>query len=261
MRNPGYEADLVFKEIEYKNRFVAFVDVMGVKNYMREANDLNELKLFSQLMHMYANQLFAYGKVNVTMFSDCMYLVAEEQYVDQLICLLANFAYNLLVNRESHVVVDLDGSIQSSITWRCLKLRGGITYGKVISLDEEAQRKNIPYSFNMVLGPVALDAYKLECTKAEYPRIIVDDAFLKCCTEKSVSLERYYLSRDIETDYYYLDFWSYMFKGKCGPKDFLEGCIEYTKKELKEAKEKRNPKLVGQIYWYLDYLERHLMDK
>ena len=81
-----------------------------------------------------------------------------------------------------------------------------IRHGKVISLDEEAQRKNIPYSFNMVLGSVALDAYKLECTKAEYPRIIVDDVFLKCCTEKSVSLERYYLSRDIETDYYYLDF-------------------------------------------------------
>jgi hypothetical protein len=52
-----------------------------------------------------------------------------------------------------------------------------------------------------------------------------------------------------------------MFNGKCGSKDFLEGCIEYTKKELKEAKEKSNPKLVGQIYWYLDYLERHLMDK
>ncbi len=33
------------------------------------------------------------------------------------------------------------------------------------------------------------------------------------------------------------------------------------KKELKEAKEKGNPKLVGQIYWNLDYLERHIMDE
>lgn len=261
MRNPGYEADLVFEKIEYKNRFVAYVDVMGVKNYMREAKDPNELKLFSQLMHMYANQPFADGKVNVILFSDCMYLVAEEQYLDQLICLLAIFAYNLLVNRENHVVVNLDGSIQSSITWRCLKLRGGITYGKVISLDEEAQSKNLPYSFNMVLGPAALEAYELESTKAVYPRIIVDDAFLKYCTENSVSLEKYYLSRDAESDYYYLDFWNYMFKGGRGPDDFLEGCIEYTKKELIEAKEKRDPKLVGQIYWYIDYLERQLMNK
>lgn len=261
MRNPGYEADIVFRDIEYENRFVAFVDVMGVKNYIRESNDPNELKLFSQLMHMYANQPFADGKVNVTMFSDCMYLIAEEQCLDQLICLLANFAYNLLVNRENYTTVNSDGSIDSSIIWRCFKLRGGITYGKVISLDEEAQRKNLPYSFNMVLGPAALDAYKLESTKAVYPRIIVDDDFLKHCTEKSVSLERYYLSRDTESDYYYLDFWDYMFKGKCGSNNFLEECIEYTKKELKEAKEKSNPKLVGQIYWYLDYLERHLMDR
>lgn len=140
--------------------------------------------------------------------------------------------------RENNVVVDLDGSIHSSITWRCLKLRGGITYGKVISLDEEAQRKNIPYSFNMVLGPAALDAYKLECNEAKYLRIIVNDAFLKYCIEKSVSLERYYLSRDAETDYYYLDFWSYMFKRKCGSKDFLEGCIEYIKKSLRRQKKK-----------------------
>ena len=65
MRNPGYEADIVFNDIEYKNRFVAFVDVMGVKNYIREASNPNELRLFSKLMHMYSHQPFADGKVNV----------------------------------------------------------------------------------------------------------------------------------------------------------------------------------------------------
>lgn len=37
------------------------------------------------------------------MFSDCMYLITEPQYIDQLICLLSNFAYNLLVNRTTYV--------------------------------------------------------------------------------------------------------------------------------------------------------------
>ena len=258
MRNPGKESTQLFEGInEYRERFVAFVDVMGVKNYIRNAKRPNELKWLSQLMHVYANQPFAENKVNVTMFSDCMYLVAEEQYLDQLICLLSNFAFHLLVNRENYITIGLNGLPEETIIWNCLKLRGGITYGNVISLDEEAKEKSIPYSFNMVLGPAALTAYELENCKAVYPRIIVDNAFLQHCKERKISLDGYYLSQDNDEDYY-LDFWGYMFKGKDGPPDFLNGCIDYVRGELAEAKAKSNAKLVGQLYWYLQYLEKHL---
>ena len=130
----------------------------------------------------------------------------------------------------------------------------------LISLDEEAKRKKIPYSFNMVLGPAALAAYELESRKAFYPRIIVDDAFLQYCTEKQITLEDYYFIQDVEGDYYYLDYWNYMFKGKPGQADFLIGCVEYIKKELKYAKVKGNDKLEGQINWYIRFLESHLLD-
>ena len=259
MRNPGKETIQLFEGLnEYKDRFVAFVDVMGVKNYIHDAKGPNELKWFSQLMHVYASQPFAENKVNVTVFSDCMYLVAEEQYLDELICLLAHFAFNLLVNRETYVTVGSNGLQEETIIWNCFKLRGGITYGKVVALDEEAKQRNIPYNFNMVLGPAALAAYELENSKSVYPRIIVDDAFLQHCEERNISLDGYYLSQDNEEDYYYLDFWGYMFKGKVGQPGFLNGCIDFVRGELTEAKAKRNAKLAGQLYWYLEYLEKHV---
>jgi len=258
MRNPGYEADSLFREIEdYKDRFVAFVDVMGVKNRMREVDGLNELLPLSKLMYKNSNQPFAEGKINAVVFSDCMYFVSEGKYLNQLICLLANFAYNLLVNRENNVEIKSDGSIESTIDWNCFKLRGGITYGKVVALDEETKKRGLPYGFNMVIGPAAIQAYELESIKAVYPRIIVDEAFLEYCRNEQISLNEYNIIRDTEKDHYYLDFWDYMFKGDVGPSDFLNGCIAYVREELKDAKSSGNAKLSGQLYWYIEYLERH----
>jgi hypothetical protein len=48
MKNPSYEASKVFEGIEsYENRIVAFVDVMGIRNRMRNAKRPRELELFS----------------------------------------------------------------------------------------------------------------------------------------------------------------------------------------------------------------------
>lgn len=259
MRNPGHETTQLFENLkEYREHFVAFVDVMGVKNYIHDSKGPNDLKWFSQLMHVYASQPFAENKVYVTMFSDCMYLVAEEQYLNELIGLLANFAFKLLVNRETYVTVGSNGLPEETIIWNCFKLRGGITYGKVVALDEEAKQKKIPHSFNMVLGPAALAAYELENSKAVYPRIIVDKAFLEHCKDRQISLDDFYLMQDNEEDYLYLDFWSYMFKGKVGQPGFLNGCIDFVRGELAEAKAKRNARLTDQLCWYLEYLEKHL---
>ena len=116
----------------------------------------------------------------------------------------------------------------------------------------------MPYGFNMILGPAAITAYELENSKAVYPRIIVDGAFIQHCKDKQISLSECYLSQDNKDDDYYLDFWDYMFRGKTGPSNYLNGCIEFVKNELLEAKASGNAKLVGQLYWYVEYLERHL---
>ena len=100
MKNPSYDTYKVFRDIDqFDNRIVAYVDVMGIGDRMRNANSPKELQLFTTLMYMCCNQPFAEDKIMTTMFSDCMYLVAEPRYIMELISLISNFAYNLLVNR------------------------------------------------------------------------------------------------------------------------------------------------------------------
>ena len=70
-----------------------------------------------------------------------------------------------------------------------------------------------------------------------------------------LSYEECYLVEDKNDKLYYLDFWKYMFKGKCGPVDFLIGCIKYVRKELDEAVKEENEKLVKQLKWFIEYLE------
>lgn len=257
MNNPGYDTSKTFEGIEsFQERIVAFVDAMGIRERMKNANTPQDLKAFSQLMYMFGNQPFAYDKIQSVMFSDCMYLVAEPQYVNQLICLLSNFAYNLLVNRTTSINCNLDGTINDEIRWDCIKLRGGITYGKVLVLDEEAKKKKINSNFNMVLGPATIDAYNLESKLAIYPRIIIDDSFLTLLKQLNLPCIEHCFVRDDIDDIFYLDFWRYMFKGEKGPLDFLSGCIEYVNNEYRVANEAGDTKLIIKLKWYIDYLEK-----
>ena len=49
----------------------------------------------------------------------------------------SNFSYNLLVNRISIIEGQVEGGIEEKIMWDCFKLRGAVTYGKVLVLDEK----------------------------------------------------------------------------------------------------------------------------
>lgn len=63
MKNAAYEVSKVFEGVErFENRIVAFVDVMGIRSRMKNAETPQELEMFSKLMHMYNNQLMLYNK-------------------------------------------------------------------------------------------------------------------------------------------------------------------------------------------------------
>ena len=254
--NIMYETSKAFENADnYQDRIVAFVDVMGIRNRMKNAESPQELRLFSKLMYMYGNQPFAEDKIQTIMFSDCMYLVADIQYVKQLICLLSNFTYSLLVNRIVKVDISGNGEQVCKNRWDCLKLRGGITYGKVLVLDEQAKKKNALFNSNILLGPSVITAYELESKKAFYPRIIADETFLSLLDTNCFSYDECYLVKDKSDDLYYLDFWRYMFKGANESISFLSECMEYVAKELDEAKKAGNDKLIKQLKWYIEYLK------
>lgn len=261
MPTVSYETMKAFEGAdEFENRIVAFIDVMGMKNRLASVTRPDELRWYATIMNMFAHQPFAEGKLHVTMFSDCMYIVTERQYIDQIICLLANFSFRLLNNNVPEIIVHGDGSHHTINHFDCFKLRGGITYGSVFMLDEEAKKRCITLNSNILLGKAVMGAYELESTKAVYPRIIVDDHFLSLMEEMGKTPGQYFLVQ--ENGQYYLDFLDYMCQGKrtgSGVLYSIEHWISYVEDEIKTALVTKNAKLVGQLLWYKEYLQKHMI--
>ena len=244
---------------EFENRIVAFIDVMGMKNRLASATRPEDFRKYATIMNMFAKQPFAEGKLHVTMFSDCMYIITERKYIDLIINLLANFSFTLLNNNTPEIIVHGDGSHHTINHFDCFKLRGGITYGNVFILDEEAKRRCITLNSNILLGKAVMDAYELESKKAVYPRIIVDDCFLSLMEEMGKTPEQYFLVQ--ENGQYYLDFLDYMCQGRRNGSRALysiEHWIGFVEDEIKSALAKKNAKLVGQLLWYKEYLQKHV---
>ena len=262
MRNPAAEAwDAFSTDSKYQDRIVAFVDVMGVKNRVVKSDKPTDFKMYTIILNMFANQPFAEGKLHISMFSDCMYIVADKEHIDLVINLLANFSHRLLFNNFPLVTVNPDGSFITENRYDCFKLRGGITFGKVFSADEEAKKRGIALHSNILFGQGVVDAYILESKYAVYPRIIVDDKFLALMEAQGKSKSDYYLRKDTDEKYYYLDFLNYMCQGKKENSKLvlsgLDECICFVSAELKKALREGNAKLSGQLLWYKQYLKAH----
>lgn len=247
-------------DIDYKKRIVAFVDVMGMRNRIAQSSQPQDFKMYATILSMFENQPFAEGKIYVSAFSDCMYIIADKEYVDSVICLLANFSHRFLFNNTPTITVTENG-IESENNYDCFKLRGGITYGDVYVVDELPEKNGISLKTNIVLGKAVMDAYSLESKTAVFPRIIVDKAFLALLDDLKKSKEQFFLVE--ENGMVYLDFLDYMCQGK---RDYyrrvlygLPDCIEYVENEIKMALAKNNDKLTGQLLWYKQYLEKHLI--
>lgn len=262
MRNSAAETmDAFSQNSKYQNRIVAFVDVMGVKDRIVKSDNPKDFKMYTTILNMFANQPFAEGKLHVSMFSDCMYIVANKEYIDLVINLLANFSHRLLFNNTPLVIGNPDGSFITENHYDCFKLRGGITFGKVFSADEEAQKRGVVLHSNILFGQGVVEAYILESKYAVYPRIIVDDKFLAIMEVQGKSKSDYYLRKNDNEKYYYLDFLDYMCQGKrenskLGPYG-LDECICFVSAELEKALCEGNAKLSGQLLWYKQYLETH----
>lgn len=262
MRNPARETMEAFsKDSEYQDRIVAFVDVMGIKDRITKSDKPQDFEMYTIILNMFANQPFAEEKLHISMFSDCMYIVADKEHIDLVINLLANFSHRLLFNNTPLITVNPDGAILSENRFDCFKLRGGITFGKIFSTDEEAMKKGVVLHSNILFGQGVVDAYTLESKYAVYPRIIVDDKFLTLMEERGKTISDYYLRKDENEKYYYIDFLDYMCMGKREIADQvlygLDECICFVSAELSNALSAGNARLSGQLLWYKQYLEAH----
>lgn len=166
------------RELKYENRLVAFIDILGFKDIVKQSeNDPAKIKLLYSVLNYLKNweasekwnlrfveieedaqkkgveNFDIIGKTNSTAFSDSIVVsVKVDNNANEMAStLIANLAY-----------------IGAILLEKGILFRGGLTIGNIV------HREN-----GTVFGQGLIDAFNLESNNAKYPRIILSDKLLK----------------------------------------------------------------------------------
>lgn len=142
--------------LEYKKRYVAFLDVLGFKNLVLKRSD-KQLKDYLDIVESSLEEIKEIdGKsiIDSIVVSDSVVLVMK--------CDRAR------IDRFRHFCVAI-GLIQSRLAVRGLWLRGAISMGDISFCNRLKQ----------IIGKPYITAYELEQTKAIYPRVILDTEIIE----------------------------------------------------------------------------------
>jgi hypothetical protein len=197
---------------KYERRVVAFYDVMGWKSKIDRAGaDSARITQLKNIVRLFSTTRGEYGvgtpfQGRITTFSDNVVVSA-----------------NTDVNSLFTVIVRL-GMMQFGAAQIGFLIRGGITIGDILH-DE-----------HVVFGPALNQAYLLECSKADKPRIVIDPAMLD-------ELKKFNDLIGSEDGIHYIDPWTLKFAAlylKFGDRkegaaqDQLISIMQYLSYELKQ---------------------------
>lgn len=149
--------------MNYQNRFVIFIDILGFKEKIKSTVDKSQnglsakveelvtaMNLVPELFHVDDKELRTFSKSKiVTQFSDSIVVSFEIETLDEIF--LAVDATNLLI---------------LELVYKGLLCRGGIAFGKLLHTNKH------------LFGPALVEAYELENKAAIYPRVIVNEKSL-----------------------------------------------------------------------------------
>lgn len=234
----------------YEKRIVAFLDILGFSNYIEKEtveknNQEFQIVRYTNLKSLLEDDFCisksqtpkqiqkknrCFNNTQVTMFSDSVVIskLFEENNLENAIDCLLSDLYNVLYNGYYYKFV----------------FRGGITCGDMIHSDE--------YMF----GPAFNKAYHLE-QKAIYPRIIIDDDFVKIINEKIKNIDvKKYINEDFDGCYYIEPFLGLdkRFKTEQSKKKIIQSA-----KNLVEQGLKSNSSDVANKYIWLNKKTCHIL--
>lgn len=165
-------------EIKYEKRLVAFIDILGFKEIVKQSeNDISKIKLINSVLNYLKNwesqekwdlrlveieedaqkrgieNFDIREKTNITAFSDSIVVSVklDDEINEMASTLITNLAYIGAILLEQGIL-----------------FRGAITVGNLIHIEN-----------GTVFGQGLIDSYKLESNSAKYPRIILSDKLLK----------------------------------------------------------------------------------
>lgn len=168
---------LTKKELKYERRLIAFIDILGFKDIVKQSEtdtskieliysvleylkdwektekwDLKFVEIEESAQYKGVNNFDLRGKTNTTTFSDSIVVsVKVDDNVNEMAStLIVNLAYIGTVLLEKGIL-----------------FRGGLTIGNIIHVDN-----------GTVFGQGLIDAFMLETRSAKYPRIVLSDKLL-----------------------------------------------------------------------------------
>ena len=184
-------------DLRYTKKAVAFLDIMGFKNIIKQSEDDVEFrtKLINNLVELKSME-------NIYTYTDAPHL----DYGKKLTAFSDSIVVSYDLSKESAVFYLLFDIIfiQINLVAMGLLLRGGLTLGDVF------------HDGGVVVGPAMLKAFEMESSIAVYPRIIVDPLLIEYAYENpshSFSKDKekelvLSLLCPCENNYYYTNFLS-----------------------------------------------------
>lgn len=217
------------KNIQEREKIVAFIDILGFKNKVeKEPDNVGIIDLI-----MIINQEAAKDDLVTFMFSDCMYIIGDE--LSKILKLIACLQTQLLCASSKHIPTDKENFRYSDLNL----VRGGITKGKI------SYNKKL----NIFWGESVNRAYELESQNAFYPRIIVD-------RQIDTFLNNDYFRQDFDGLSYFdfLKYWKYEREGFRISEEEINGMKEYI--EILTRNES-NENILRKMGWFYNYISEY----
>ena len=149
-------------EIEYKDSYVAFLDVLGFTNlvFNSEVDKLNKyLKVINESIKNLEVLLAKYYDINFgfIVISDAIIITAEKNT-------------KVIPNKRLlGICCSAIAYLQRKLAIEDIWIRGAVSSGEAYFNKEQ----------NQIIGKAYIDAYKLEEQQAKYPRVIIDSRIIK----------------------------------------------------------------------------------
>lgn len=211
---------------------VAYIDLLGVKEKIKKG----DLKSQDMIHHLYSWTVDVTPRVAIPENADIRFKI----FSDNIVIAKKLSKENTQREKDIKALLMCAGHFQelAATDTVCCMLRGGITIGELL-IDE-----------TMVWGQALLDAYKIESTLANYPRIVITDSVAQEIMNYPKLKD--YLRTDFD-DCYFLNYLADCYYVG----EFLNAGFE----QMKEEANLSDPKIKQKFIWHMKFLNEELKKK
>ncbi len=215
-----------------EEHIIAYIDLLGVKEKIKKG----DLKSKDMIHHLYSWTIDVTPRVAISENAEIKFKI----FSDNIVIAKKLSKESTQRERDIRALLMCTGHFQemAATDTACCMLRGGITIGELL-IDE-----------TMVWGQALVDAYKIESTVANYPRIVITD-----------SVAREIMNYPKLNDYLRTDFDDCYFLNYLADCYYVGELLEAGFERMKEDANLSDPKIKQKFIWHMKFLNTELKKK